>query len=263
MKRSPFPGYDPYLEGNWGDVHTSLVLYCRDALQAQLPGDLRSRAEERVYLLDEDVERQIIPDVVVTEKSWTDNPRAGQSEAGGAAVAEPLVVDACLDPITERFVEIRERSGGRLVTVIEFLSPTNRQPGLGRDKYLEKQDQLLRSPVSLVEIDFIRAGIYSLAAPRDSVPDPWVREPLACITLGWQRHRHELYHFSLQRRLPLLAIPLRRGEKRVLLDLQGLLDQAWSAGRYDDIDYSQPPEPPLYGAHAAWATEMIAAAGKE
>jgi hypothetical protein len=47
---SPFPGMDPYLEAHWRDVHASLIIYARDALQGVLPGSLRARVEERVLL---------------------------------------------------------------------------------------------------------------------------------------------------------------------------------------------------------------------
>lgn len=47
--KSPFPGMDPYLEAYWGDVHQRLVMYLSDAIQVNLPVDLRSRVEERVF----------------------------------------------------------------------------------------------------------------------------------------------------------------------------------------------------------------------
>ncbi len=46
----------------------------------------------------------------------------------------------------ERWVEIRERSG-RLVTVIELLSPHNK--GTGAGNYRSKQDDIMRSGVNL------------------------------------------------------------------------------------------------------------------
>ncbi len=45
---SPFPGMDPYLESHWGDVHASLVIYIRDALQGLLPVDLRARVDGHI-----------------------------------------------------------------------------------------------------------------------------------------------------------------------------------------------------------------------
>ena len=43
------------------------------------------------------------------------------------------------------------------------------------------------------------------------------------------------------------------------LDLPELIDLVYSRGRYDDIDYSRPPEPPLDPSDAAWAEEVRAA----
>src|SRR5207249_3313977 len=48
MMPSPFPGMDPYLESHWRDVHASLIIYTRDALQDSLPRELRARVERRV-----------------------------------------------------------------------------------------------------------------------------------------------------------------------------------------------------------------------
>jgi hypothetical protein len=41
---------DPYLESHWRDVHASLVIYARDALQGVLPKSLRACVEESVLL---------------------------------------------------------------------------------------------------------------------------------------------------------------------------------------------------------------------
>ncbi len=44
---SPFPGMNPYLEQYWADIHQRLSINSSDALQKQLPGDLRARVNER------------------------------------------------------------------------------------------------------------------------------------------------------------------------------------------------------------------------
>ena len=60
---------------------------------------------------------------------------------------------------TERHLEIIDtKSGDRIVTVIEILSPTNKLPGLDRNRYLDKQQTYVRSRSNLVEIDLLRAG---------------------------------------------------------------------------------------------------------
>src|SRR5439155_5717244 len=65
---SPFPGMDPYLERSWGDVHQALIIYAREQLQPRLPGDLRARVEERVFVASADEPRKdMYPDVRVIE----------------------------------------------------------------------------------------------------------------------------------------------------------------------------------------------------
>jgi len=56
--KSPFPGMDPYLERHWGDVHSSIITFAKQALQPQLGGDLVARSEERVYIDDDEALRR-------------------------------------------------------------------------------------------------------------------------------------------------------------------------------------------------------------
>ena len=61
----------------------------------------------------------------------------------------------------ETFVDIFTAGGGehRLVTSIELLSPSNKNPGEQAGfLYRKKQQELLGSNVNLVEIDLLRAG---------------------------------------------------------------------------------------------------------
>jgi hypothetical protein len=59
--------------------------------------------------------------------------------------------------------------------------------------------------------------------------------------------------------LPVIRLPLRPADADVPLDLQALIDRCYHHGRYDDIDYRAPPNPPLEPADAAWADELLAA----
>jgi hypothetical protein len=60
---SPFPGMNPYLEQYWGDIHHRLITYSSDAIQKQLPGDLRARVDERVVVEPEEGKpRDIVPE---------------------------------------------------------------------------------------------------------------------------------------------------------------------------------------------------------
>ena len=115
---------------------------------------------------------------------------------------------------------------------------------------------------SLVEIDLARAGQRALALPDYEIPIERRGDYLACISPGWKRNRRELYPMPLRQRLPVLPIPLRPEEPPVTLDLQALVDQAYTTGRYDRLDYETELDPPLPTEDAAWAEALLKAAGK-
>src|SRR5579872_4789303 len=103
--KSPFPGMDPYLEQHWGDVHHSLIQYTRDALQPALPEDLRARVEERVFLETEPgLQRLIVPDVHIAQLQRATAPRGHSGESASVGVAEPLVFEVRVDPVTEGYL---------------------------------------------------------------------------------------------------------------------------------------------------------------
>lgn len=261
--KSPFPGLDPYLEERWGDVHQSLITYTRDALQPHLPDDLRARIEERVFVETgaEEV-RPVVPDVHVAQYPPTKIKPSALAEGGGVGMAEPLVFLLEDDPVTEGYIEIRERHGGKVITVIEFLSPANKRGGEGQRLYLQKQPEVLHSDTNLVEIDLVRSGERVLAFPEHRIPTQHRRDGLICIRCAWSERSRELYVMPLRNRLPIIPVPLRKTDRSVPLDLQLLLDQCYHNGRYDDIDYSQPPFPPLTPEDAQWAEQLLKAAAK-
>ena len=261
--RSPFPGMDPYLEQRWGDLHGSLITYIRDALQPLLGADLRARQGERVYLESIDSPaRQFVPDVHVFEM-----PRgSGQAQTGGATavvegvdVAEPIRLQFRSE-VTERFLQIIDvRSGGRVVTVVEVLSPANKAQSRGRVEYLKKQSECVQAGVNLVEVDLIRGGQPTTLITSSMVP-PENATPYH-VSVFRAARSDELAYFPLplRQRLPRLPIPLRPTDKDVVLDLQSVLDTAYDRGRYDDIDYSRPLAPALDSADEQWARELLAA----
>ena len=168
--KSPFPGMDPYLERHWGDVHQAVITYVRDWLQSRLPQDLRARMQERVYIETPDVRRgEYYPDVRVIERPRP-APTAGSATAvadpasatgndNGCVPAEPILIHLDSEPITESYIEIIDaKSGHRVVTAIEVLSPTNKQPTEGQRLYLKKRADMKVAGVNTVEIDLLRAG---------------------------------------------------------------------------------------------------------
>lgn len=165
---SPFPGMDPYLEQHWLDIHHSLVTYARDQIQVSLPRDLLARVEERVCVeADDGPTRNIHPDVRVVEHPAPLNAR----ESGGVAVVEeveaPALIELDDEPITEGFIKITDTTSGKVVTVIEVLSLTNKLPGEGQQLYRQKQKELNAAGTSLTD--------YTIE------PDP----PLDPATAAW------------------------------------------------------------------------------
>jgi hypothetical protein len=252
---------DPYLEAHWGDVHLSLISCARESLQKSLPRDLRARAGERVFVESENGRaRDVYPDVRVYERpaEVRTPPQPALDSGGAVAVAEPLIVPILHEPKTERFIEIREAgTGGRVITVIEFVSPSNKHKGSGRELYLQKQDELRAARVNSVEIDLLRAGSYTLAVPEGDLPPDYRTPYRVCVWRAGQPLQYEVYRVALRERLPQIRIPLRDSEDDVRLDLQALLDRAYDTGAYDDLDYTREPDPPLSSADAAWADELL------
>ena len=78
--KSPFPGMDPYLEAHWGDIHTTLIVYAKNQLNAQLPSNLRASVEESVAVIEEDEPgRTVYPDVQISEQPETIGGRCGSN----------------------------------------------------------------------------------------------------------------------------------------------------------------------------------------
>src|SRR5436305_2063570 len=179
---SPFPGMDPYLEAHWRDIHARLVIYACDALQSVLPGSLRARVEETVLLeTPKGVgDHPLFPDVRVVE--YTAKRGLETRPEVSTAVAAPLLVEAEPETVTETFLEIIDReSGNRVVTVIEFLSPSNKSPGPNREQYLRKQREVCSSDANLVEIDLNRFGTHSLAFPLAHLKPQARTGYMACV----------------------------------------------------------------------------------
>jgi len=206
--RSPFPGMDPWLEQFWGDVHASLATYARDQLNDRLAPGLVARMQERVYIESPILEkRQFSPEVHVSE-TGTRRKRTSRASSAGAAVAEPQLLHVPPVEVTEAYIEIRDaRSRNRVITVIEFVSASNKKSKVGRKEYTQKQREVLRSETNLVEIDLLRGGRnVTLAAP--GLLHENQREAYhACVRRGTKLETLEYYAFPLRERLP--AIPSR------------------------------------------------------
>ena len=260
--KNPFPGMNPFLEKEWGDVHTRLIGYIGDAVGTELPLDLNARTEEREVFLEGGKEVTFVADVGIREDlepwklgnapQWRPARESGDSQQ----LAEPVIVHS--DPHTERWIEIREAQG-RLITVIELLSPSNKLSDT--DEYIRRRRAYRDAGVNLVEIDLLRAGRHVMSVPVELLRQPAGVSYLVCVTRAASRGTHELYYCPLRQPLPSIRIPLRETDADVRLALQPLIDRCYEMGRYWQTDFSRGLKQPLPDEENAWVKEKLTAAG--
>src|SRR5438094_8970859 len=116
---------DPFIEGQvWRDFHHEMLSVIRELLTPSLLPRYSVRVEEEVYLVPSP--EWIVPDVFVVERE----PAAARAPGGGTATLvgiEPVLLT--LPAMVERrqaYLMVRYRETREVVTVIELLSPTNK-----------------------------------------------------------------------------------------------------------------------------------------
>jgi hypothetical protein len=249
---------DPYLEhpALWPDLHASLIVAIRDALCERVGAHYYVAVEQRTYVQQPDELLLVArPDVAVVEA-------APGAESGTATLLRPgpaplIVTLPVPEMVCERSLEVRGVASGRVITVIELLSPANKRRGAGRELYEEKRFRILRSRTHLVELDLLRGG--ERLAVR---PEPGRGDYRLLVARADQRPRAELHLASVRDPLPPLVVPLEPGEEEPALDLKPLLDGIYERARYAlRVEYGAPPAPPLEGDDAAWCEALLREAG--
>jgi len=162
------------------------------------------------------------------------------------------------DPITEGYIQIIDLgSAKRVVTVIEVVSAANKNGGPGQRQYLQKQQEVLESETSLVEIDLLRGGNDVILGRRVGLPPTHRTHYQVSVRRGWRPDAVEIYRVPLRERLPVIRVPLREIDQDVHLDLQEIFDKAYENGRYDHTDYTVKPQPSLDAADGQWAETIL------
>ena len=252
--KSPFPGMDPYLEDSdlWRDVHLTVIIAMRGALNSVLPQGYSALADRYVWIHEPDAEgrtRVVQPDAAVVEDGESASRRAS------VAIAAPQQV---VLPATRRegnkYLKILDAKSRRLITVVELLSPTNKKPGPDRDAYLMKRIDYLTAGVNLVEIDLLRAG--QRIPLGDPLPGGFDYYALVCRAR--EMPKADVWPFTVRDPIPIIPIPLAEKDADVPMDLRACLDWAYDQARYErDIDYSKPPVPPLSPADSQWGKSLL------
>ena len=255
---SPFPGMDPFLEGEeWEDFHTTFNTVIRETLSPQVEPRYIVRVERRVYV-EHPTDEQDQPrraDVAVLATGAGGAP----IEASTASAATAIAPEECLLPMPEEtretYLVIRERETREVVTVLETLSPGNKRPASnGRREYLAKRDEILRSQTHLVEFDLLRGG---QPLPMNS-PLPH-GDYYAIVSRQERRPRARIYAWTIRNRLPSIPIPLKMDDPDVTLDLQNVFSTVYDRARYElSVNYDIPLSPALNDFDSAWLVELLA-----
>ncbi len=267
FKQNPFPGMNPFMEQQWEDAHARLIGYMSDGIQEQLPEDLVARAEERVVGIGDPIgSTEFRSDVSVVEP-WKDH----RDDRGGGVATMPPPVTVRAPGAEEpsftvrleefhRWIEIRDLKG-KVVTVIELLSPSNEVGAIGRERYQRKRQSFLSNGINMVEIDLIRQG-----APV--FDDEWSRlmgENAKPYGIYVSRMNHpqcregeaDVYLVGLRQTLPVISVPLRSGEPEIALALQPLIDQCHVRGRYHLLHYDRQLYPRLVEDDLTWVNGRL------
>ncbi|HEY1860875.1 MAG TPA: DUF4058 family protein [Gemmataceae bacterium] len=219
---SPFPGMDPYLEDRqlWPVFQQSLVRCLDKMLQPGLMDRYRQRVNQRHY-----------------------------------ATEQALFTSIIREEHQEEFIEIRQRGDGRVVTLIEVVSPANKTTAAGRRAYLDKRKAGRSAGANLVEIDLVLQGQPMLEYSRDGLPE-W--DYAVSVTRSTQPERYEIYTATLQKRLPKFRLPLAADDRDQFIDLHQAFTKCYDQGDFAaKVNYAAAPSVSLEEEDRQWLEELL------
>jgi len=219
---SPFPGMDPYLEEEklWPEFQHHLVLCLYQILLPGLVDRYRARVGQRQY---------------VTEQA--------------------LFTSIIREEHREDFIEVRQRGDGRLVTLVDVVSPVNRTTDGGRQAYMETRKQARSGGANLVEIDLVLQGTPMLDYSRENLPE-W--DYAVTVTRATQPERHEIYTATIQKRLPRFRLPLAADDRDTVLDLHTAFARCYDQGNFSGrVEYKRDPLTKLTDAHRKYLAQLL------
>jgi hypothetical protein len=213
---------DPYLEDEslWATFHHQFIACLYQTLLPGLVDRYRARVSQRQY---------------VTE--------------------QVLFTSVTREERREDYVEIRQRSDNRLITLVDVVSPTNKVNRQGRAAYLEKRREGRAAGANLVEIDLVLQGQPTLEYSRDGLPE-W--DYAVTVTRSTQPDRYEIYTTTLQKRLPRFRLPLAPDDRDTVVDLHVTFARCFDQGAFvGKIDYSRDPVTTLSDDKRRWLHDLL------
>lgn len=214
---SPFPGMDPFLEDSalWAGFQHQLAHSLYQILLPGLMDRYRARVAQRHY-----VNEQALFTSVIREEHH------------------------------EQYIEIRQRTDSKLVTLVDLVSPANKATASGRTAYMEKRREARSGGANLVEIDLVMQGQPMHEYSREGLPD-W--DYAVTVTRPTQPERYEIFTATLDKRLPRFRMPLAADDRDTVVDLQTAFSRAFDQGSFiEKLDYQKDPATRLSDANREW-----------
>jgi hypothetical protein len=219
---SPFPGMDPYLEDDkhWPAFHNQLAHCLYQMLLPGLMDRYRARIAQRHYFTE-----------------------------------QALFTSVIREEHLEQFIEIRQRSDGRMVTLIDIVSPANKNSATGKQMYLDKRREARAGNSNIVQIELVVPGQPLLDYSREGLVD-W--DYAVTVTRATQPDRFEIYTATLQKRLPRFRLPLAADDRDTVIDLQAAFARSFDQGDFlSQIDYAKDPVVRMSEEQRKWIDERL------
>ncbi|MEI7684500.1 MAG: DUF4058 family protein [Planctomycetota bacterium] len=219
---SPFPGMDPFLENEatWSTFQYNLLNVLFQVTTPSLVERYRARVLERTF-----------------------------------TVEHVLFTSVKREEHREPYLEIRQRSDGKLITQLEAVSPVNKTTAIGRQSYLEKRNEAHRFRANIVEIDLVLDGQRMHDFSRENLPT-W--DYNVVVTRAPRPEQFELYTSTLEKRLPRFRLPLAVDDRDVVIDLQAVLHRVYDQADFGKaIDYKAEPLTRLDPEQKFWIDKYL------
>jgi hypothetical protein len=244
---------NPYIEQDafWQDFHLEFLPAMRGRLVAQVRPKYIVMLDEHVYVKEHPPGPRRL--VGRADASLAAPPRLrGKAGAGLETLEAPVQVRIPAQDVRRvPFLEVRDRLGRDLITLVELLSPANKRGGADREQYVAKRERLLQTAAHFVEIDLLRGGR----------PMPLEKRPRCdysvLVSRAEARPRAGFWPIRLRQRLPIIPIPLLPEDPDAKIDLQEILDTVYDATGYEDFIYAGRPDPPLSSRDGVWARTFV------
>lgn len=218
---SPFPGMDPYLEApeRWPAFQHQMLACLGEVLQPNVGDRYRLRTATRFY-----VHEQVLFTSILKEEH------------------------------REEYLEVRQRPTGRLITIVDLVSPANRTTATGRREYQAKREEHRRHGAHLVELELVLEGQTCMNVSLENLPE---HDYLVSVSRMQQNDRFEVYPVRLRSRLPRFKLPLAADDRDVVVDLQGIFNRCYDIHFAGKIDYGQDPPALLDDEDRKWIQQLL------